>query len=529
MVSSGPETVRSATIALLRDLGMTTVFGNPGSTELRFLRDWPNDFRYVMGLHEGPVVAMADAYAQVTGNAAFVNLHSAGGVGNGMGAIFTAFRNYAPLVIVAGQQTRAMLPSDPFLYAEDATLLPRPYVKWAIEPARAQDVPGAILRAYTVAMQRPYGPAFVSVPEDDWDRTAEPVVVRRVVDEPVPHDATIDELVAMLNGADAPALVIGAGVDRDGASGEAVRLARALDAPVWASALASRCGYPESDGRFRGALPRVRSGVADALQAHDLVLVLGAPAFNYHIHHDGPFVCARTRVVQITDDPRLAAAAVTGTAILGALAPTLRAVLPRIRVRSTMGSVRTTSVATPQGDRITIEQLLTALAYYTPRDAIVVEEAPSTHTVLHDLFPQRPGQFFTAASGSLGFGLPGAVGAALAAPGRRVVALIGDGSSHYGTVGLWTAVRHALPITFVIVNNEGYGAMKSFVELLGSERSPDFAIPGIDFVALAAGYGMRASRATHPAELVEALDASFAAAGPTLIDVAVDAEARKLF
>jgi benzoylformate decarboxylase len=123
---------------------MTTVFGNPGSTELRFLRDWPADFRYVMGLHEGPVVAMADAFAQLRGNAALVNLHSAGGVGNAMGAIFTAYRNYAPLVIVAGQQTRAMLPTDPFLYAEDATLVPRPYVKWAVEPALAGRDPARV-------------------------------------------------------------------------------------------------------------------------------------------------------------------------------------------------------------------------------------------------------------------------------------------------------------------------------------------------------------------------------------------------
>ena len=141
MASNG-STVRDATIALLRELGMTTVFGNPGSTELRFLRDWPADFRYVMALHEGPVVAMADAYAQLTGNAAFVNLHSAGGVGNAMGAIFTASRNAAPLVIVAGQQTRAMLPSDPFLYAEDATTLPRPYVKWARRAGARRRRPG---------------------------------------------------------------------------------------------------------------------------------------------------------------------------------------------------------------------------------------------------------------------------------------------------------------------------------------------------------------------------------------------------
>jgi benzoylformate decarboxylase len=298
---------------------------------------------------------------------------------------------------------------------------------------------------------------------------------------------------------------------------------------VYASALASRCGFPENDGRFRGALPRVRSGVAEALRDHDVVLVLGAPAFNYHIHRDGPFVGERTRVVQITDDPRLAAAAVTGTSIVAALGPTLRAALPRITIRSTASSLRTCAVAGGDG-RITIESMLATLSGETPRDAIVVEEAPSTHTMLHDLFPQRPGAFFTAASGSLGFGLPAAVGAALAAPGRRVLALIGDGSSHYGTAGLWTAARHALPITFVIVNNAGYGAMKSFVELLGSQRSPDFTIPGIDFVALAKGYGIPAARVVRRDELAAALRSGFLKDdGPSLIDVAVDAEARKLF
>jgi benzoylformate decarboxylase len=474
-----------------------------------------------MGLHEGPVVTMADAYAQLSGNAALVNLHSAGGVGNAMGAIFSAFRNYAPLVIVAGQQTRAMMPSDPFLYAEDATLLPRPYVKWSSEPARAADVPGAIARAYAVAMERPYGPAFVSVPEDDWDCEAAPAVVRRVVDDPVPGPNVLAELAAMLDAARVPALVVGAGVDRDGAAGEVVRLAEALDAPVWASALAGRCGFPEDHRLFAGALPRVRSGVVETLRGHDVVLVLGAPVFNYHIHRDGPFVADGTVLVQITDDPRLAAAAVAGTSVIAALGPTLRALVPNVRVRT---ASRTARERPPleASDLITIEKLLAIVAAELPPDAIVVEEAPSTHTMLHDLVPLQPGRFLTAASGSLGFGLPAAAGAALACPGRRVLALVGDGSAHYGLPGLWTAARHALPVTYVIVNNEGYGAMRSFAELQGSKRSPDFSIPGVDFSALAAGFD-------RPDDLVAALRESFAAPGPSLIDAAVDARARKLF
>jgi len=526
--TSSPTTVRDATIALLRRLGMTTVFGNPGSTELRFLKDWPEDFRYVMGLHEGPVVAMADAYAQLSGNAALVNLHSAGGVGNAMGAIFTAFRNYAPLVIIAGQQTRAMLPSDPFLYAEDATLLPRPYVKWSVEPARAHDVPSAIARAYTIAMERPYGPTFVSVPEDDWDCEASPAPERRVIDDPVPDEPVIEQLLAAIAASRAPALVVGSGVDRDGAAAGVVRLAEALDAAVWASALTSRCGFPEDHRLFRGALPRVRSGVVESLHGHDLVLVLGAPVFNYHIHHAGPFIGDGTTVFQVTDDPRLASGAVVGTSIVAALEPTIRALLPRITARP---PVRTARLRPRIEERteITIEQLLDVLAVELPSDAIVVEEAPSTHTVLHDLLPLQPGRYLTAASGSLGFGLPAAAGAALASPGRRVVALIGDGSSYYGLPGLWTAVRHALPITYVIVDNAGYGAMRSFARLHGSERSPDFSIPGVDFCALASAFGLPSRRVDASSDLVAALREGFGQAGPALVDVVVGSDARNLF
>ncbi|MBC8055322.1 MAG: benzoylformate decarboxylase, partial [Rhizobiales bacterium] len=161
-------TVRDAVIDLMRRLRMTTIFGNPGSTELAMLRELPGDFRYVLGLQEAVVVGMADGHAQATRNAAFVNLHSAAGVGHAMGNIFTAHKNRTPLVITAGQQARSILPYDPFLFSAQATELPKPYVKWSCEPARAADVPAAIARAYYIAMQEPCGPVLVSIPADDW-------------------------------------------------------------------------------------------------------------------------------------------------------------------------------------------------------------------------------------------------------------------------------------------------------------------------------------------------------------------------
>ena len=166
-------TVRAAVLDLLRAFGMTSIFGNPGSTELPLFRNFPKDFRYVLGLQEAVVVGMADGYAQATHNAAFVNLHSAAGVGHAMGNIFTAYRNRTPLVITAGQQARSILPYDPFLFSTQATELPKPYVKWSCEPARAEDVPLAIARAYYIAMQPPRGPVLVSIPADDWAKPCE--------------------------------------------------------------------------------------------------------------------------------------------------------------------------------------------------------------------------------------------------------------------------------------------------------------------------------------------------------------------
>ncbi|MBC7992137.1 MAG: benzoylformate decarboxylase, partial [Rhizobacter sp.] len=210
-------TVRDAVLDLLRRFGMTSVFGNPGSTELPLFRNFPADFRYVLGLQEAVVVGMADGHAQATHNAAFVNLHSAAGVGHAMGNIFTAHKNRTPLVITAGQQARSILPYDPFLFSNQATELPKPYVKWSCEPARAQDVPLAIARAYYIAMQEPRGPVFVSIPADDWDQPAALVAQRVVSTQTRPDPAVLDPIGAQLDASQRPAFVVGAAVDRGGA------------------------------------------------------------------------------------------------------------------------------------------------------------------------------------------------------------------------------------------------------------------------------------------------------------------------
>src|SRR6201990_1731162 len=214
VAKSKSTTVKQATFDLLRAFGIKKVFGNPGSTELPFLSDWPHDIDYVLGLQEASVVGMADGYAQATRNAGFVNLHSGAGVGNALGNIYTAHRNQTPLVITAGQQARSILPLQAFLYAERASEFPRPYVKYSVEPARPEDVPAAIARAYYVAMQPPCGPTFVSIPIHDWARPAKAVEARKVSREIGPDADAMRTLADALAASKHPALVVGPGVDR---------------------------------------------------------------------------------------------------------------------------------------------------------------------------------------------------------------------------------------------------------------------------------------------------------------------------
>src|SRR6188508_3538003 len=320
-------TVRDAAISLMRELGMTTLFGNPGSTELPLFRDFPDDFRYVLGLQESVVVGMADGFAQGRRNAALVNLHSAAGVGHAMGNIFTAYRNRTPLVITAGQQARSILPYEPFLSATAATKLPEPYVKWSSEPARGEDVPAAIARAYYVAMQQPCGPTFVSIPVDDWERSSEAILPRTVSRLLHPDPALIETIGARLDRSTRPAFVVGPGVDRNGGWDQVVALAERHQALVWVSPMSSRCSFPERHRLFAGFLPAIRERIVACLDGHDLIVALGAPVFTYHIEGFGPHVPPGADLIQMIDDPAVAAWTPIGTAVVCSVRLGLQALL----------------------------------------------------------------------------------------------------------------------------------------------------------------------------------------------------------
>lgn len=516
---------------LLRSLGMTTVFGNPGSTELAFLRNWPEDFRYILGLNEGSVVAMADGYAQASRHAAFVNLHSAGGLGHAMTSVLTAHWNQTPLVIVAGQQARSLLSGVPFLLNEDPVSFPRPYVKCAFEPARPADVPSAIARAYYLAAQRPCGPAFVSVPLDDWGAVADPIETRDVSFDLAPDPQALRKVAHALNAAQSPALVLGAGVDRDGAFDLAVALAERTKSAVWVSPYSSRCSFPEDHRLFAGFLPPAREPIRQKLAGHDVIIVLGAPVFTYHVETEGPLLPAGTKLFQLVDDPAGVAWAPAGAGLVCtmrlAIAELLRLTTPVARPDPPgRGSPSTPAEVDP----ISPAFVFHTVAETMPPGSIIVEETPSLRPVMHDYLPVlSSGAFYAGASGALGWGLPAAVGVALAQSDRRVICLLGDGSSQYSIQGLWTAAQHRLPISYIIFNNGGYAALRQFGKMFGGNNYPSFDLPGIDYAAQAVSYGVRACRIERAAQLAPALLDSFALEGPTLIEVPIDPSVPPLF
>jgi benzoylformate decarboxylase len=529
--SSTTVTVRHATLDLLRAFGIRKVFGNPGSTELPFLSDWPDDIDYVLGLQEASVIGMADGYAQATRNAGFVNLHSAAGVGNALGNIFTAHRNRTPLVITAGQQARSLLPLQPFLYAERASEFPRPYVKFSVEPARAEDVPAAIARAYYVAMQPPCGPTFVSVPIDDWTHQTQAVEARTVSREFGPDASAMKALATALSASKRPAFVVGPGVDRAQAVDLMVRLAEKARASVWVSPFSARCSFPERHPQFAGFLHASPAQLSDALRGHDLVVVIGAPVFTFHVEGHTSIFDGATTIFQITDDADAAAVSPRGTSIIATIKPALTMLLDLLpETRRAVPAGRAVPPIPSAADPVPVEFLLHTLSSAMPDGAALVEEAPSHRPAMQMFMPMR-GQdsFYTMASGGLGYGLPAAVGIALGRPDIRTVCLIGDGSAMYSIQALWTAAQRKLPLTVVVINNAGYGAMRSFSQVMQVRNVPGLDLPGIDFVRIAQGLGCDAVRVGKSSELAPALKRGLAHDGVSLIDVMVDSAVPLLY
>jgi benzoylformate decarboxylase len=523
-------TVREATFDLFREHGMTTMFGNPGSTELPMLADFPGDFRYVLGLQEAVVVGMADGFAQASGKTTVVNLHTAPGVGNAMGAIFNAQANHSPLLITAGQQARAQITLQANLTNRDATRMPHPLVKWSYEPPRAEDVPLALAHGTHLAGLAPRGPVFVSLPMDDWyaevdEADAQAAIERQVTGRAVADPEAVRALAERLDAAQNPVLVAGPDVDTAGAWDLAVALAERQRLPVWASPATGgvRLGFPENHPNFRGVLPPAIGPVGQTLEGHDLILVVGSSVFPYYPHIPGPLLPEGARLVAITSDPDEAVRAPMGDAIVADVALTLAALLEQVSESSRPAPEPNPGPQEiPAEDPLNSSTVHSALAEAMPEDAIVVLESPSSTLALRNqLRISRPGSYYFSAGGGLGFGLAASVGVQLAQPDRPVVCVLGEGSAQYAITAFWSAVAYKAPVTFLVLQNSEYAILKWFAEVEQVNAAPGLDLPKLDVAAVAEGYGVKAHRARDRDEVAGALSTALASSQPELVEVPV--------
>ena len=527
-------TVRDAILDLCRTHGLTTWFGNPGSSELSLLQDFPADFRYLLGLQEMVPVGMADAYAQVTGRPALVNLHTAPGMGNAQGQLYNAYVNKTPLIVTAGNQRRFMQNQYCLLTNLEATTVPKPFVKWAAEPAIASEAPAVLAHAIHLATTPPMGPVFVSLPMDDLpveltDTQASDVAVvanRTVTRASGFPPELAQQICQRIQSAASPVLVVGGDVERYDAWDSVVALAERNHLPVWTAPLTGWSGFPENHPLYQGMLPPGAGWISQILKGHDLVVVIGAPVFRYYPMIPGPYLPEGTSLVHITNDPDEAARAPMGDAIIADLVSAARALAdastptqrPAPAPRPQAPAVQ------PASTPLAPANLWSAVAKAAPPNALWVSEGGSNETVIVDCI--RPGQrlsHLSAAGGGLGYGLPAAVGAQLAAPDRPVVAAMGDGSMHYAITALWTAARYEIPITVVVASNAEYGVLKEFGFIEQTPGVPGLDLPGLDVVATAASYGVDAHEAHSADEVTELVRAGIAdRTRPTLINCATE-------
>ena len=538
MATEKKLTVWDATYDLLRSLGLTTIFGNPGSTEEPFLKNFPEDFEYILGLQEATAVAMADGYAQATGKPALLNLHTSAGTGNGMGNIMTAFQNKTPLIITVGQQTREMAVCDPLLTNRDETMLPKPYVKWAYEPKRAQDVPRAIMRAYALALQPPAGPVYVSIPLDDWDKPAlGPADVRTVSSRVGPDPERLKQFAARISASKKPVLVYGAEVEKAGGWHVGVALAEKLNAPVWRAPAAERACFPENHPLFQGELISAMGPLSHQLEGHDLIVVIGAPVFRYYPYVPGPVLPDGATLLQITDDPTDAGSALVGDSLLSDAKLAIDALLAWVedgtaRTAPALRKVPKELPATP-GSPLTAIEVYAALSEVRPEGAIVVQETPSNYNDFLHWWPSTgPAEYYTYASGGLGHNAPSSVGVALAqrklGTNRPVIAVIGDGSLQYSIQCLSAAAHNKLKIVFIVPCNGEYAILKEFADLEQTPNVPALDLPFLDIPSLAKGYGCAVANPSTKEEIQAAFKKALAADGPTVIAIPIAREHKSL-
>jgi benzoylformate decarboxylase len=546
---------RQAFLEVLKQEGVQYIFGNPGSTELPLMDALAGqeDIRFFLSLHEGVAVSMADGYSVASGRPAAVNVHVSPGLGNAMGMLYNAAKSGAPLILTAGQHDQSFLLSEPILFS-DLVNLARPYVKWAYEIRRLEDLVRAVRRAVKVAMAPPTGPVFLSLPMDVLKAEGEIDLGASTRVDPRLRASreAVERAAEMLRAAGNPVIIAGDAVARGDAHQELARVAELLGAPVYQQTVSGTCNFPASHPLSMGPLPRLQKVTRKALENADLLFSVGADLMTMSLPSELEPVPPELPIIHLHPDPwEIGKNYPARLGILGDPKESLRELERELkdhfphekqkeaRLRAervhrakekTVADLR--ERARKEKDLIPILPLalMETIADSLPPDAVLVDETISSGRGLQTfLRSEDPHSFYGMRGGGIGWGIPASLGIKVALPDRPVVALIGDGSAMYSFQGLWTAAHYGLAVVFLICNNRGYRilkerthALKGFSAQSGNYIGMDLEQPEIDFISLSRALGVPAERCEKLGELRRLLQHALDLGGPFLIDVQVD-------
>jgi len=546
----------SVLLEILESEGVEYIFGNPGTTELPLmdaLLDTPH-IHYVLALQEASAVAMADGYAQAARKPGFINLHTAGGLGHGMGNLINASVSQTPMVVTAGQQDSRHTITDPLLFGDLVTIA-RPAVKWAHEVAHADQLPILVRRAFHDANAAPTGPVFLSLPMDVMEEMSSVGIDQPSMIDRRPVAGSLDKLAAYLAEVPPGRLLIIAGdeVHLSDAAAEVAIVAEALGAPVYCSSWPSRIPYPTNNPLWSGKMPHNGLEIADLLTDYDAIFALGGKSLITVLYTEGSAVPPGCAVFQMSTDVRdLGRTYMTKLSVVGDIRDSLQAMAPLVRAATAATATVRAGLVAQSGKRQSEKRKdLAALAmtqWNAPRitplvaaqetmraigpKIAIVDEAVATSAFVRDfLNGPSPDQYSFTRGGALGWGMPAAVGASLGLGRAPVVSLVGDGAALYSPQALWTAVHEALPVTFVVMNNLEYNILKSFMRsrtgyiAARTNRfiAMDLTDPAIEFQALARSMGVPSRRVDKAADIAPAVEAGIASGKTNLIEILISA------
>jgi benzoylformate decarboxylase len=551
-----PRRGASLLMEILRSEGVEYIFGNPGTTELPLmdaLLEVPA-IRYILALQEASAVAMADGYAQAARRPGFLNLHTAGGLGHGMGNLLNASVSQTPLVVTAGQQDSRHTITDPLLFG-DLVQIARPAVKWAQEVAHADQLPVLVRRAFHDANAAPTGPVFLSLPMDVMEEMSSVGIQERSVIDRRPIAGSLDHLAAHLAAIPPGRLAIIAGdeIHASDAAQEVVELAETLGAPVFGSSWPSRIPFPTAHPLWSGNMPTKATEIAAKLSDYDAIFALGGKSLITILYTEGPAVPPTCKVYQMSSDVRdLGRTYMTPLSVVGDIKASLQALAPLLATE-TAAKAEAYAVLRAKAERAQKERRAqlaerAAAEFEAPvttplvaaqqaaraigPDIAIVDEAIATSLHMRGFLDSNwSRQYSFLRGGALGWGMPAAVGCSLGLGRAPVVCLVGDGASLYSPQALWTAAHEKLPVTFVIMNNREYNILKNFMKAQQnyvSARSNRFIAmevvePAIDYLAMAQSMGLPGKRITAAADIAPAIEAGIASGLPNLIEVVIAA------